>query len=181
VTTSDPFSPLWTVQLTGTAALVRGVVDPSSIPFGQVEVGSSSDPVPIEVRNEEAIPLVLDVPMMRPGSDPGFVVSFDPETATLAPGASVTVEATFAPVGSGLHVATWELTAVGGDAPFASVALIGEGVPPVEESPEVRGGRCGLLTSGAEGSASAGGALLALLSVMALTIACRRGRWLKRA
>jgi len=144
IESNDPDEPIVSVSLTGNG--VVGVPDisvsPPSIGFGNVGVGSLSDPEEITISNTGTEDLkVTDMHLSDTENFSLEVNGCGSTTPTIVPGTSCTVLVRFNPQSEGQFSATLTIESNDPDTPIVSVLLTGNGVvgpapePDIEVSP----------------------------------------------
>jgi Abnormal spindle-like microcephaly-assoc'd, ASPM-SPD-2-Hydin/Glycosyl hydrolases family 39 len=120
-----------TVSLSGNGTTAAGV-DPSSLSFGTVNVGSSGPSQSTTLQNGGTSISLSSVAVT--GTNPGdFTISGNACGSGLAPSASCTVDITFTPTTTGPRTATLTFTDTAGNSP-QTVALSGTGGSPAPAS-----------------------------------------------
>lgn len=118
-----------TVNLTGTGTVVS--LSPTSIAFGNQNLGSSSAPVPVTLTNNGVNPLTITgiVTTNLPFTQNNTCIPSGAISGTLAGGTSCTINVTFTPLSAGPIRSTVSVSDNGGASP-QSVVLTGTGVGP---------------------------------------------------
>ncbi len=137
ITSDDPDEPTVIVDLLGSPVPEPDIeVDPVALQFGQVQVGFSLA-LSSTISNVGNADLELGSLSLIGSSD--FSITVDPSNQILAPGASTTVEATYAPTNPGSDQAQIQVPSNDPDEPSVAIALTGaeEPVPDIVVDPLV--------------------------------------------
>jgi len=129
INSNDPDAPALNVILTGTGLVPDIAVDPLSLAFGVVPVGSPSTKS-LTVSNTGGAPLLVG-PITISGTDAGMFTQTN-DCTTVAPAGSCTIQVTFTPTSAGAKAATLAISSNDpdpGENPF-SVPLNGNGASP---------------------------------------------------
>ncbi|MGE5204515.1 MAG: alkaline phosphatase family protein [Chlamydiota bacterium] len=127
--TDDSVGSPHTVSLTGTGTVVS--LSPTTIGFGNQNVGASSAPVPVTLTNNGANPLTITAIRTAnlPFTETNTCIAAGATQGTVAGGTSCTIAVTFTPRTPGLIKSTLSISDDGGASPEV-VALSGTGVGP---------------------------------------------------
>jgi uncharacterized repeat protein (TIGR01451 family) len=125
VPSDDPATPAFEVELSGNGTAPQISVEPESIEFGEVLVGTSSAPHDVMVTNTGTADLTIG---MLDISDGQFTIdSGDISGQTLAPSASATISLVFTPTTAGAQSADLTIPSDDPDTPTITVHLTGIG------------------------------------------------------
>jgi hypothetical protein len=122
--TDNAWNSPQTISLTGTGTIVK--LTPTSLGFGNQQVGTTSSPRDITLTNVGNRTLNAIVISIVGTNAPDFAISSTTCTSTLAKGASCTISVTFTPAAIGLRTANVSVADDGGGSP-QTVALSGTG------------------------------------------------------
>jgi len=135
ITSDDPDEPTVVVPLTGDVTPVPDIdVTPTTLQFGMVQIGASSS-LTATISNVGIADLELGTLLISGTTE--FSITDDPSSEILAPGASTTVEVTYAPTDGGSDTATMEIPSNDPDENPVYVALNGaeDPVPDIDVDP----------------------------------------------
>ncbi len=131
--TSNSPAPSLMVALSGTGA-ASTTISPAAANFGNVSTGSTSTPLTVTLKNNEATPITVSSVKVSTGSPFSILPASTCLTPALAGNASCTVLLSYVPSTSGLQTAT--LSIVTSLSPTAqTVPISGSGVLPVTLTP----------------------------------------------
>jgi hypothetical protein len=122
--------PTTVVELSGTGDIIPDV-DPDTLTFGSVDVGSTRTET-VNVSNPGTDPVSINGVSIGSGASSQFSANGSSLPTTLAPGENITIEVTFAPTGSGQKTARLDIETDAAADP--SVFLTGTGVLTGQES-----------------------------------------------
>ena len=127
LTVTDANGDSVVVALTGTASEPATLtLLPATQDFGTVVVGSSSQPLPFTLRNNDVLPTGAITISIRLADQEQFKIAMDGCSGqTVQPGASCTVQVAFAPANPGMKQASLVATIAGG--PTLASSLTGTG------------------------------------------------------
>ena len=128
LTVTDANGDSVVVALTGIASEPATLTSllPATQDFGTVVVGSSSQPLPFTLRNNDVLPTGAITISIRLADQEQFKIAMDGCSGqTVQPGASCTVQVAFAPANPGMKQASLEATVAGG--PTLASSLTGTG------------------------------------------------------
>ncbi len=166
IQSDDPDSPTVEVALSGQSVLAPEpsvVVDPASVAFGSVTVGSSKN-MSVSVANEGTAVLSVNSVAVGGANASEFFQSND--CVDVAPDASCTVDLTFTPAGEGAKAATLTIASNDPNAPSVVVDLTGSGISNSSGGVEVAYGLAGSThIKKAYGDVSLSGAIDAVLDL----------------
>lgn len=128
IQSDDPDTPTASVALMGQSVMAAEAdiaVDPASVNFGSVTVGSSKDGS-VSILNEGTAALNINSVSVGGANASEFIQSH--QCATIAAGDSCDVDLTFTPAGEGSKGATLTIQSSDMDEPSVEVALSGSGI-----------------------------------------------------
>ncbi|WMJ73937.1 glycosyl hydrolase family 8 [Cytophagaceae bacterium ABcell3] len=142
IVSSDSELETYTINLTGTATasttlapIIRlNVVAGSTQPFGNVEVGTQSEPITFTVSNIGTAPLTISGVTISGAMSANFVVLTEP-TSTISAGGSSTFTVAFTPSAIGTRTATLVVASNDQERPSYSITLSGNGTSPGQTPP----------------------------------------------
>ncbi len=105
LTTDSQRTPEVQVALHGVSYSYRVSIVPSTLDFGEVQVGTTSAPKAFTVTDDSTVPETLALGPLSP--DAGFSLTPAEPSATLQAGSAITFQATFAPASPGKAQATF--------------------------------------------------------------------------
>jgi len=130
IPSNDPDEDPFNVPLSGTGTQPNITVNPTSIDFGSVQVGSSSAPTTVTVTNDGTANLNVGTISLGGVNADQFAIQNDNCSGqTLAPGGSATVQVVFSPTLAGAKTATMAIPSDDRDEATVNVALSGTGTP----------------------------------------------------
>ncbi|MCG8394458.1 MAG: choice-of-anchor D domain-containing protein [Pseudomonadales bacterium] len=137
IQSDDPDTPTATVELMGVSVVQTEAdiaVDPQSVNFGSVTVGSSADST-LSILNEGTAALNINSVSVGGANASEFIQ--DHQCATIAAGESCDVDLTFTPAGEGAKDATLTIQSSDPDEASVDVPLSGSGISNNDDDVEV--------------------------------------------
>jgi hypothetical protein len=156
-----------TINLMGVGISPMINASPVSLDFGEVEVGKTSDAKTVTIRNGSTKPQKLD---KVTSDDPHFVVDVSTFNPDVGGGGNTAVNVTFTPDAEGVAAGRIQVYLPGQTMAVATVLVSGTGLAVVMAPPARTG--CGV--GGHHGGTTGAGALLVLVSGLALVVRRRR-------
>ncbi|HDL20960.1 MAG TPA: choice-of-anchor D domain-containing protein, partial [Nitrospirae bacterium] len=131
IASNDPDTPALSIPLTGTGVAAEPDIaaSPASMDYGSVIVGSTSLPETFTISNNGTADLIISTVSLT-GTDPAeFAIQVDNCTGqTVLPSGSCTIDAVFAPTGTGAKSADISIASNDPDTPTLSIPLTGTGL-----------------------------------------------------
>ncbi len=139
INSDDPDTPTYRLSITGTGIITGLSVEPASVDFGRVRVGTESDAIELTVTNtsedDTAVVNITNISFVDNPSDVFSVLDAPSEPVPLAKGESFTFHVKYSPMDEAIHQGMLEIVSdnTGGN---PQVPLRGEGaLPHVSLSP----------------------------------------------
>jgi len=124
--TDDTANPSDTISLSGSGVAYAADITPTSLPFGNQNVGNASAPQVVTVRNAGSTSLqITGITITGP-----FAVTPTATPITLAAGATQDLSVTFSPTAQGATTGTLTIGTTDSERPSVAVSLSGTGVKP---------------------------------------------------
>jgi FtsP/CotA-like multicopper oxidase with cupredoxin domain len=130
VTSNDPANPTLALTLTGTGIAPIAGVSPTSVPFGNQLLNTTSAAKTVTLSNTGTAPLAINGISLAGINAADFAISANTCGASVASGANCTISVTFKPTATGARSASLSVN-VAAPATSQSVPLTGTGIVPV--------------------------------------------------
>jgi hypothetical protein len=126
---NDPDSPTFNINLTGTGIAPEIAASPTSLDYGSVNIGSTSDMI-VTISNSGSADLILTTTSIAGLNSSSFSITNGGGPATIASGASRDISIRFTPASTGAKTANLSIINNDSDEGTFTVSLSGTGIAP---------------------------------------------------